>query len=119
MDVQDPEVREQYTRDFMIAAFSHPNVSEFLFWGNTEDGRNKSDIFTVDNEIGNMGKAYFSLVHEVWKTNLNGVTSAEGIVSGRGFFGVYDYSFVEAGNLVTGKFLVRPRQRGIINVELK
>lgn len=119
MDVQDAKVREQYTRDFMIAAFSHPNVSEFLFWGNTEDGRKKSDIFTVDNEIGNMGKAYFSLVHEAWKTNLNGTTSEEGLVSGRGFFGIYEYSFVEDGKLVTGNFQVKPRQRGIIQIELK
>lgn len=118
MDVQDEKVREQYTRDFMIAAFSHPNVSEFLFWGNTEDGRKKSDIFTTDNEIGIMGKAYFSLVHDAWKTNLNGLTTEEGTVSGRGFFGTYEYSFVKDGKLVSGTFQLKPRQRGIIKIDL-
>ena len=118
MDIQDPKVREQYTRDFMIAAFSHPNVSEFLFWGNTEDGRKKSDIFTTDNEIGIMGKAYFSLVHVAWKTNLSGLTTEEGTVSGRGFFGTYEYSFVEDGKLVSGTFQLKPRQRGIIKIDL-
>lgn len=118
MDVQDAKVREQYTRDFMIAAFSHPNVSEFLFWGNTEDGRKKSDIFNTNNEIGVMGKAYFSLVHEAWKTNLNGTTSEEGLVAGRGFLGTYEYSFVEDGKVVTGTFLLKPRQRDIIKIEL-
>ena len=29
----------------MIAAFSHPNVSEFLFWGYVEDEREKVDIY--------------------------------------------------------------------------
>lgn len=118
MDVQDAKVREQYTRDFMIAAFSHPNVSEFLFWGNTEDGRKKSDIFTIDNEIGVMGKAYFSLVHDAWKTNLNGTTSEEGLVSGRGFFGIYEYSFVEDGKVVTGTFQLKSSQKGIIKINL-
>lgn len=118
MDIQDAKVREQYTRDFMIAAFSHPNVSEFLFWGNTEDGRGKCDIFTVDNEIGVMGKAYFSLVHDAWKTNLTGETSKDGLVSGRGFFGTYEYSFVDKGKVVTGTFQLKPDQREIIKIEL-
>ncbi|MDG5490076.1 endo-1,4-beta-xylanase [Psychroserpens sp. SPM9] len=118
MDVQDPKVREQYTRDFMIAAFSHPNVSEFLFWGNTEDGRKKSDIFNTDNEIGVMGKAYFSLVHDAWNTNLSGTTSEEGTVSGIGFFGEYEYSFVENGKVVTGTFQLKPRQSNFHKIEL-
>lgn len=118
MDIQDAKVREQYTRDFMIAAFSHPSVSEFLFWGNTEDGRGKSDIFTKDNEIGVMGKAYFSLVHDAWKTNLNGETSEDGSVSGIGFFGEYEYSFVEDGKLVKGTFQLKPRQTNFYKIEL-
>jgi endo-1,4-beta-xylanase len=118
MDVQDVKVREQYTRDFMIAAFSHPNVSEFLFWGNTEDGRKKSDIFTVDNEIGVMGKAYFSLVHDAWKTNLNGATSEEGLISGRGFFGTYQYSFIEDGKVIKGTFQLKSRQLESIKIKL-
>lgn len=118
MDIQDEAVREQYTRDFMIAAFSHPNVVEFLFWGNTEDGRGKCDIFTKDNEIGIMGKAFFSLVHDDWKTKLNGTTSEDGIVSGRGFYGEYEYSYVEDGKVVKGTFIVKPRNRDVIRVEL-
>ena len=118
MDVQDDKVREQYTRDFMIAAFSHPNVSEFMFWGNTEDGRKKSDIFTVDNELGVMGKAYDELVHKTWSTNLSGTTSKNGLVAGRGFYGTYEYSIVEDGKLVTGTFKLKPSQRSAIRIEL-
>ena len=118
MDVQDPKIREQYTRDFMIAAYSHPNVSEFLFWGNTEDGRKKCDIFTKENEIDVMGKAFFSLVHDAWKTNLNEKTSEDGMISGRGFLGVYEYSFVEDGKVVTGTFQLKPRQTNFYKIEL-
>ncbi len=118
MDVQDELVREQYTRDFMIAAFSHPNVSEFLFWGNTEDGRKKSDIFTVDNELGVMGKAYYSLVFRTWRTNLSGTTSKDGLVVGRGFYGTYEYSIVENGKVVTGTFELKPDELKMIRIEL-
>ncbi len=118
MDIQDAKIREQYTRDFLIAAFSHPNVSEFLFWGNTEDGRGKCDIFTKKNEIGDMGKAYFSLVHDAWKTNLTGKTSKEGLVVGRGFYGIYEYSFVVNSKVVVGTFQLKPNQREIIKIEL-
>lgn len=118
MDIQDPKVREQYTRDFMIAAFSHPNVTEFLFWGNTEDGRGKCDIFNVNNEIGIMGKAYFSVVHDAWKTNLNGETNGDGVVSGAGFFGTYEYTFLEDEKLVTGTFELKPRQTNFYKIEL-
>ncbi len=118
MDIQDEKIREQYTRDFMIAMFSHPNVSEFLFWGNTEDGRKKVDIFNIDNELGVMGKAYYSLVHRTWRTSLSGTTSKHGLVVGRGFLGTYEYSIVADGKLVTGTFQLNPKQQGIIKIEI-
>ena len=65
-----------------------------------------------------MGKAYFSLVHDAWKTNLNGETSEDGTVSGIGFFGEYEYSFVEDGKLVTGTFQLKPRQSNFYKIEL-
>ncbi|TMM29077.1 hypothetical protein FDT66_11865 [Polaribacter aestuariivivens] len=118
MDVQDPEIREQYTKDFMIAAFSHPNVSEFLFWGSTDDERKKVDIFTPEGEIGVMGKAYFSLVHDAWKTNLNGITNQNGIFTERGFYGTYKYSFVDEGILQTGTFELKPRAASKFKIEI-
>ncbi|MGY5354934.1 endo-1,4-beta-xylanase [Wenyingzhuangia sp. IMCC45467] len=118
MDVQDPEIREQYTRDFMIAAFSHPNVSEFLFWGCTDDERDKVDIYTEEGDIGVMGRAYFSLVHNQWKTNLIGATNNDGFVGGRGFYGEYEYTFVEDGKLITGTFKVLPRQNNTYKISL-
>ena len=118
MDITDMEVREQYTRDFLIAAFSHPNVSEFLFWGYVEDERKKVDIYNKDWSLGAMGKAYFSLVHDKWKTNLVGTTDENGNLNGRGFFGEYEYSLVEDGKVITGTFNLKLGQRGLIKIEL-
>lgn len=118
MDIQEPEIREQYTKDFMIAAFSHPNVSEFLFWGFVEDERKKVDIYKKDWTIGAMGKAYFSLVHDTWKTNLVAETNDQGTVNGRGFYGTYKYTFVEDGKVVSGTFRLKPNQTQVFKVQL-
>lgn len=118
MDVQDAEVREQYTRDFMITAFSHPNVTEFMFWGFQDDGRGKVDIYEEDGSLGEMGKAFFSLVDGEWKTELSGKTDKEGLLSGRGFFGVYEYTYVDKGEVKSGTFTVAPRSENTFQVEL-
>ena len=118
MDIQEPKIREQYTRDFMIAAFSHPNVSEFLFWGYTENMKKKVDIFKPNGDIGAMGKAYFSLMEDEWKTNLVKATNQTGIVLGRGFYGTYEYSFLENNQVVTGTFELKPRSNSTFKMEL-
>ena len=111
MDVQEPEIREQYTRDFMIAAFSHPNVSEFLFWGFVDNKRHKVDIYTPDGKVGVMGKAYFDLVHDQWNTNLSIETNEKGTLKGQGFYGTYEYSLMLNNKLITGTFVFEPNAK--------
>jgi endo-1,4-beta-xylanase len=118
MDIQEPKIREQYTRDFMIAAFSHPNVSEFLFWGYQIDDRKKVDIFNKDFSLGSMGKAYFSLVHKAWKTDITKKTTKDGFINTRGFYGTYEYTFTENNEVKKGIFQLKPRQRGIVKINI-
>ncbi|WP_455170591.1 endo-1,4-beta-xylanase, partial [Aegicerativicinus sediminis] len=119
MDIQDPQLREQYTRDFMIAAFSHPNVSEFLFWGYMEEESKKVDIFKSNGEIGSMGKAYFGLVKGAWHTKFNASTDNQGYIKNRGFFGTYEYQTVVDGQLKTGTFTLGKDQNSIITINLE
>ncbi|QOD61981.1 endo-1,4-beta-xylanase [Polaribacter haliotis] len=119
MDIQEPKIREQYTRDFMIAAFSHPNVSEFLFWGFQLDERKKVDIYNKDWSIGTMGKAYFSLVDNDWRTRINSKTDSNGSLKGRGFYGFYNYSYMENGKEFVGTFVLNKNNRKPIKIELK
>lgn len=118
MDIQDPNIREKYTKDFMIAAFSHPNVSEFLFWGFVEDERKKVDIFKKDWSIGAMGKAYFSLVYDQWGTNLVNTTNDNGLITGNGFYGEYEYTFVDGNKVVTGTFYIKQNQSNFVKIKL-
>ncbi len=91
LDVKDPELREQYTRDFMIAAFSHPNVSQFIFWGMLKNTKEKVDLFNQDGTPGAMGRAYLYLVKNLWTTKIEDQTDRRGRVKFRGFNGVYKY----------------------------
>jgi GH35 family endo-1,4-beta-xylanase len=119
MDIQENAIREKYTRDFIIAAFSHPNVSEFLFWGCTQDEKNTVDIFKQNGDLGIMGKAYFDLVFDKWKTRLIEKTDRSGKILGRGFYGIYKYSFSDGGKQITGRFKVSPNKSNEIIIDVK
>lgn len=115
MDVKDQEVRKQYTKDFLTAAYSHPAVSEFLFWGIQGE---KADIFTKDWGHGVMGEAFFELVHNEWKTNLVVKTNKKGMAKGNGFYGTYEYTYVNGDQVKKGTFEFTPETKGVIKVKL-
>ena len=117
MDLTDPEIRYQYTSDFLIAAFSHPNVSEFLFWG-FQSVNPKAVIYNNDWSLAPMGKAFFDLVHYKWKTNIKKSADKKGMLKVRGFYGVYSYHFMHNGKLVKGEFEVNPEKNNLIKIKL-
>ena len=116
MEIRDAEIREKYTTDFITAIFSHPNVNEFLFWGFHETGNPKAIIYKKDWSLAPMGKAFYGLVHSKWKTNFNQKTSKKGIIKGNGFYGTYEYSFLDGKILKTGKFKIL--KGGVTNMKI-
>jgi len=115
MDIKDLVVRKQYTKDFIIAAFSHPSVNEFLFWGvDTE----KADIFDEKGGLGSMGEAFFELVYQEWQSNSRSFTDKLGSVSQRVFYGTYEYSYDDNGVIKTGTFTIIPNGQTTIQIEL-
>lgn len=115
MAVDDPELRTRYTADFMRIAFSHPSVSEFLFWGYQSE---KADIFTKDGLPGTMGKAFFEMVHGAWKTHFTEATNDKGILHERGFWGQYTYTLVEGDKEYSGVFELLPDGKKIIRIDI-
>jgi len=112
MDLKDPEIREKYTRDFMIAVFSHPKVSQFLFWGLVENNKGKVDIFKTDGTPGAMGRAYLDLTQNLWKTEINKKTDKEGKINAKGFYGTYQYKIKLNGKEYQGVFnIVKPSKK--------
>jgi len=118
LDIDDDQLREQYTRDFMIAAFSHPNVTQFVFWGLLDNKNHKVDIFKQNGQPGSMGKAYLDLTQNVWHTEIDGTTDENGHITGKAFYGIYEYTLYVNGKKLTGTFELNKNDGGSIAIEL-
>jgi endo-1,4-beta-xylanase len=91
VNVDDEEIQADYTRDFMIAMFSHPSVTGVQQWGFWE-GRHwqpKAALYRKDWTEKPNGAAYRKLVKETWHTDETGETDSRGVWSTRGFYGRY------------------------------
>lgn len=95
---RDEELQADFTRDFLILAFSHPSVVGVQHWGfwETCHWRPSAAMYRADwSEKPNAG-VYKDLVLKQWRTNLTGHAAADGRYTGRGFHGDYVVT-VEAG----------------------
>ena len=91
VNTDDEEIQADYTRDFLIAMFSHPSVVGVQLWGFWE-GRHwqpKAALYRQDWTEKPNGAAYRKLVQETWHTDETGVTDAAGRWHTRGFYGRY------------------------------
>lgn len=94
----DEQLKADYTRDIMTAAFSHPSTSAFIMWGFWDGDHWKDDapLFYKDWTLKPAGKAWIDLVHKQWWTNEQGQVDNQGKYSTRGFLGDYKIT-VKAG----------------------
>ncbi len=90
-NLDDREVQADYLRDFMIAAFSHPNVHGIMLWGFWEKRhwRPQGALFDADWSIRPHGQAWMDLVHTQWRTDVRLSTDSGGIAKIHGFLGNY------------------------------
>jgi GH35 family endo-1,4-beta-xylanase len=91
LNLEDRDVQADYLRDFMIAAFSHPNVHGIMLWGFWEKRhwRPQGALFDADWSIRPHGQAWMDLVHTQWRTDVRSSTDANGLAGVRGFLGSY------------------------------
>ena len=113
LDIKDPVLRAQYTRDFMIAAFSHPKVSQFLFWGLMTNDKQKVDLFNPDGSPGAMGRAFLDLTQNLWKTKIRQHTDTQGKINGQGFEGTYQYEIKINGQLHQGQVQINKEKSNL------
>ena len=88
---RDEALQADYTRDFLILAFSHPSVVGVQLWGFWESAHwiPTAAMYRADWSEKPNAKVYRSLVLEQWRTRLAGTTDAAGRFAGRGFLGDY------------------------------
>jgi Beta-1,4-xylanase len=87
----DPELHAQYSRDFLIAYFSHPIVAGIQFWGFWEGAHWRPAAALYDKKWNERpaGTAVRTLIRDTWWTRASGETDVSGAYATRGFYGRY------------------------------
>lgn len=95
----DEELQADYTRDFLIACYSHPVISGFNKWGFWEGAHWKPDaaMFRKDWSAKPNAAVWRELVTGKWKTNIKEISNKNGEVTSRGHFGKYEIIVTKAG----------------------
>ncbi len=88
---EDPQLHAEYTRDFLIAFFSHPSTVGVQFWGFWAGAHWRPDaaLFTKDWQERPAGAAVRTLIRDDWWTRATATTDATGTARTRGFYGKY------------------------------
>ena len=106
-DINTPDEATQadYTRDFMTAVFSYPQVKAFLMWGFWEGAHWRPDgaMLRRDWSPKPNSQVYQDLVFHKWWTNADGKTNRQGTYVTRGFLGDYDIEVTAGGKTKTVK----------------
>ena len=96
----DEELQADYTRDFLIACYSHPAVTGFIMWGFWQPRHWKPDaaLYRADWSEKPNGALWRDLVLREWRTRAAGRTDADGALVLRGHLGRYEISVSRAGS---------------------
>jgi len=102
-DLGDPQLQADYLRDYTIAVFSHPAVTDMLLWGFWEKRhwRPKAALYNADWSLRPNGQTWIDLMHNQFKTDVDLTADASGTVHFRGFYGKYDLTAESGGKTAT------------------
>lgn len=110
MNTRDEALQADYTRDFLIALYSHPAVSGFIMWGfwEGEHWKPNAAMFRRDWSAKPNLKVWEDWVLGAWRTRLSGLSSAQGELVGRGHHGRYRVQAMLNGQRVEQLFELTP-----------
>jgi len=98
----DEILQGNFTRDFLIASFSHPSIEGIYYWGHraASDKSVSSDsilspqayapFYTNDYKLKLAGEVFRDLVYNKWWTREEGKTNLNGEYTFNGYYGDYD-----------------------------
>jgi endo-1,4-beta-xylanase len=99
INMLDEQLQADYTRDFMTALFSHPQVNGLLMWGFWE-GRHwlpAAASYRKNWTIKPNGQAWMDLIARDWWSTEGGVTDGEGRIQRSVFKGDYEIEYASFG----------------------
>lgn len=121
IDTEDEELQADYTRDFLILAYSHPALVGVQFWGFWAGAhwRPRAAMFRTDWSEKPAAKVYRTLVLNQWRTRLQGTLGATAKAAGRGFHGDYVVTVEKDGKRAEQTFTLRPEEpKTVVTVTL-
>lgn len=91
INTPDEELQADYTRDFLIAIYSHPAVTGMTLWGFWEGAHWKPDasMFRKDWTPKANAAVWREWVTGKWKTHVESTTDKKGMLNVRGHLGHY------------------------------
>jgi GH35 family endo-1,4-beta-xylanase len=120
LNLHDRELQADYLRDYMIAAFSQPNVQDIMLWGfwQKRHWRPEGGIFNDDWTPRPAAQVWIDLTQKQWSTDVTTVADGNGTATIRGFYGLYDIAVTRGGKTkVVPAQLVPGGSRLVINME--
>jgi len=98
----DEELAADYTRDVLIAVFSHPAYSSFLLWGFWEGSHWKPEAasWKTDWSARRRGEVLEEWIGKRWHTAIEAKTDSEGKLVWRGFPGWYEMTIAGETRMV-------------------
>lgn len=116
INTDDEELQADYTRDFLIAIYSHPTVEGMTLWGFMEKHHWKpmAAMFRKDWTERPAADEWRKLVCNEWRTNIAAATDRDGILASRGHLGEYDLTVTANGMTRNTKFTLRQEGADII-----
>jgi endo-1,4-beta-xylanase len=99
INMTDEDLQADYTRDFLIACYSHPLVTGFTIWGFWQGAHWKPDaaMFRKDWIEKPNAKAWREWVLGNWKTKFELNTNQKGLITGKGHLGNYKIEVTKNG----------------------
>ncbi|MEJ7914158.1 MAG: endo-1,4-beta-xylanase, partial [Chitinophagaceae bacterium] len=99
INMTDEELQADYTRDFLIACYSHPGVTGFTIWGFWQAAHWKPDAAMFRNDWSAKPNAavWREWVTKKWKTTFTETTHANGRITSRGHLGRYEITVTKNG----------------------
>ncbi len=110
INTDDEELQADYTRDFLIAMYSHASVVGVQHWGFWEGAHwiPRAAMYRTNWTEKPNARAYKALVLDAWRTRATGTTDAQGSWRGRGFHGDYVVTVEHDGRSYEQVFTLRP-----------
>lgn len=99
VDSPDAELQRDYSRDFLIAVFSHPAVEGVTYWGFCDYAfwSDSAQFFDSEWNLKPAGEAIIDLIHRQWRTDVALDSNDHGVAYARVFLGEYDISVTRPG----------------------